>query len=177
MKKKYFIAIILAHPYLEIAESIKHELFLSHGLKGALRCPAHITLHRPFEWKEEKEKELIETLERFRFSEKFRIELENYNCFEPRVLYIHVKRNDLLNKIHEELTRFAKTELRLFNEAEDMRGFHPHVTIAFRDLKKPLFYSLWAQFKEKKISGSFEYGGFCLLKLGSKWEILRQFDI
>ncbi len=177
MKKKYFIAIVPPENTLQKVEKIKQELFKQHGLKGALRSPAHITLHRPFEWKTEKENDLIETLEQFRFDRRFVIELKNYNCFQPRVIYVDVKKSNDLNDLHLKMTGFARQQLKLFNEAEDMRGFYPHVTIAFRDLKKQLFYKLWDGFKTAQFEENFNFTGFSLLRMETKWEVLRDFSI
>jgi 2'-5' RNA ligase len=59
----------------------------------------------------------------------------------------------------------------------DLRGFHPHVTVAFRDLKKPKFYELKADFSAKKIEGKFNCVNFSLLKLEKKWEEIRSFSL
>jgi 2'-5' RNA ligase len=168
--KKYFIAILLPEPLNRQIEAIKLEMRETHGLKGALRSPAHITLHRPFEWKEEKEQDLINRLSAFRFPEAFRVEICDFDFFEPRVIFAGVKKNEALYRLHDQLARFAGTELRLFNESGDLRGFHPHVTVAFRDLKKPLFYKLKPVFEARTLSGSFEYKGFSLLRLEKTWE-------
>ncbi len=173
--KKYFIAIILPPPYFEQVEEIKQELLTRFGLKGALRSPSHLTLHRPFEWEEKKEEQLIERLQRFQQSSPFELNFADFGFFEPRVIYAALQAQPRLFDLHHALTQFAKRELRLFNEAEDLRGFHPHVTIAFRDLKKPLFYSLREEFEGRKLSGCFEYSGFSLLKLEKTWQVLRDF--
>ncbi len=173
--KKYFIAIILPPPYFEQLEEIKQELFTRFGLKGALRSPSHITLHRPFEWKEEKESLLVESLLKFPQPATFELRFENFGWFEPRVIYAAMQAQPRLFDLHHALSQFAKRELRLFNEAEDLRGFHPHVTIAFRDLKKPLFYKLREEFEWRKLSGCFEYSGFSLLKLEKTWQVLHAF--
>jgi 2'-5' RNA ligase len=52
----------------------------------------------------------------------------------------------------------------------DLRGFHPHVTVAFRDLKKPVFYEVKKAFENKELKGAFAYSGFSLLKLEERWE-------
>jgi 2'-5' RNA ligase len=173
--KKYFIAIVIPDPLFGEVYAIKQELLHEHGLKGALRSPAHITLHRPFEWKEEKENILIEKLSTFKFTEDFKIELKNFAWFEPGVIYVDVVKNDLLEKLHQNLKTFAQKELKLLNEVNDLRGFHPHVTVAFRDLKKPKFYQLKNAFDSRKISGSFACSHFYLLKLEKKWEVLKEF--
>ena len=174
--KKYFIAIVIPEPLLAKTEAIKNDLFLAHGLKGALRSPSHITLHRPFEWKEEKENVLIEKLRMFHYNETFHLELCHFGFFSPRVIYIDVSKNESLFKLHTQLKHFAARELKLFNELEDERGFYPHVTVAFRDLKKSLFYQLQEEFKEKKLKESFSYSGFSLLKLEKDWKEIKLFN-
>ncbi|MBA3662853.1 MAG: 2'-5' RNA ligase family protein [Bacteroidetes bacterium] len=177
MYNKYFIAIVLTGELFEKAEQLKHDLFFRYGLKGALRSPAHITLHRPFQWKEEKEAVLIDALSEFKFGEQFSLELHNFNCFEPRVIYIDLHKNEQLFLLHKNLMHFACNRLKLYNEAEDLRGFHPHITIANRDLKKPLFYNLWEEFKSGQFSGTMNVNSIQLLKLETKWEVVKSFSI
>lgn len=177
MQRKYFIAIVLENEMFEKAETVKRELFEVYGLKGALRSPAHITLHRPFEWKEEKETQLIQTLKTFSFSSSFELEFTNYSFFEPRVIYIDVKPHQLLNQLQSQLALFCQKNLKLLNDVADLRGFHPHVTVAFRDLKKPLFYELRKVFKHKSMSGAMEVKRFSLLRLEKQWEVIENFNI
>jgi 2'-5' RNA ligase len=173
--KKYFIAIVLPEPFFGLVEAVKQQLMEQHGLKGALRSPAHITLHRPFEWKVEKEPVLIQKLNEFKFDRSFEIFLKDFSFFEPRVIYVNVLPNEKLNELHYQFKLFAKKELHLFNEWEDMRGFHPHITVANRDMKKPKFYELQPEFTEKKFMGGFTCKGFSLLRLEQKWEVIKQF--
>lgn len=173
--KKYFIAIVIPQPLFGEIEAVKQNLFNQHGLKGALRSPAHITLHRPFEWKEEKENTLVDALKNFRFEHSFTLDLMDFGSFEPRVMYVNVLKNETLDELHKSLKLFAQKELKLLNEVNDLRGFHPHITVAFRDLKKPKFYELQKTFHEKQLRGSFPYTGFSLLKLEKRWEELHVF--
>ncbi len=174
--KKYFLAIVIPPPLFEKVEAVKQNLFELHALKGALRSPAHITLHRPFEWKEEKENVLIEKLYAFNFSPIFNLGLNNFSFFEPRVIYVDVLPNNELLALHNALKMHAKRELKLFNEVNDMRGYHPHVTVASRDLKKPMFYELKTYFENEKLSGTFSCPNFSLLKLEKKWEVINTFS-
>ncbi|MDP3567565.1 2'-5' RNA ligase family protein [Sediminibacterium sp.] len=174
--KKYFLAIVISEPLFQRIEAVKQDLFLKHGLKGALRSPAHITLHRPFEWKEEKENILIEKLKSFKFKNEFLIELNNYSFFEPRVIYVDLKPNNELFLLHNEIKAFAKKDLRLFNEVNDVRGFHPHITVASRDLKKSNFFELQQEFISKIMSGGFICNSVSLLKLEKKWDIIHNIN-
>jgi 2'-5' RNA ligase len=173
---KYFIAIVIPPPFFEEIESIKHELKVDQGLKGALRSPAHITLHRPFEWPAEKENQLVDKLSGFSFSHEFDISLKGFGFFEPRVIFVNVVYSDPLFMIHDELKRYAATELRIFNERDDRRGFHPHVTVAFRDLKKREFPAVSEKFRTRAYNACFSYAGFSLLRLSDKWKVLRDFS-
>jgi 2'-5' RNA ligase len=174
--EKYFLAIVIPQPQQAEIEKIKTSLLDEHGLKGALRSPAHITLHRPFEWKSGKENMLIDRLRDFRFDKAFDIQLKDFGAFEPRVIYVNVLQNETLGKLHPNLKRFAQKELRLMNEVNDLRAFHPHVTIAFRDLRKNRFEAIWEEFRNRKFDASFSCGGFSLLRLEDRWQEVCFFD-
>lgn len=177
MHQKYFIAIVPTEPILSSITAIKTELFENYGTKGALRSPAHITLHMPFSWDDEKEEKLITNLELFQFNQSVEIELKNYNCFEPRVIFISVSENEQLNELQKKMVQHCKKNLQLFNQADDMRGFHPHVTVAFRDLKKPLFYKIWEIYKDKNFQVQFTCDHICLMKhVNDKWEVYKKFE-
>lgn len=177
MLQKYFIAIVPPEPLLSSIRKVKQEICDEYGTKGALRSPAHITLHMPFSWEEEKEDKLIAGLSAFGFDKPISIQLKDYDCFEPRVVFIGVQENTVLTELQQGLVRHAKQRLQLFNQAEDMRGFHPHVTVAFRDLKKPAFYELWRTYREEVFSAEFECSSICLLKHNDqRWDVYREFD-
>lgn len=175
VKQKYFIALVLQEPALSAIEAIKQELFEQHNLRGALRSPAHITLHRPFEWREDREAQLIEALSAFVFGPEVTLQINGFDSFPPRVLYAAINANQALVHLHNRLTEHCKKTLRLFNESEDLRGFHPHITIAFRDLKKPLYFQLAPEFERKKLDLTLNFSGFSLLKLEKTWKVWRNY--
>jgi 2'-5' RNA ligase len=131
--------------------------------KASLNSPAHITLHMPFEWNSAKEEELVTTFKEFSI-DPFEIQLQGFGCFEPRVIFVNVIRNLQLDECHKRLTDFCKRELNLFNAGFRDLPFHPHVTIAFRDLKKSAFETAWNEFKSKPYQASFECRKATLLK-------------
>jgi len=174
--QKYFIAIVIPEPFQTEIMAFKQLIADKYNSKSALRSPAHITLHMPFEWKEEKEGVLIDALQQFSFKEDFMIELQNFSSFEPRVIFVDVIKNELLTKFQNELVSYVKKNLCLFNQADDMRGFHPHVTIAFRDLRKKKFHEAFTYFKTQNYNASFKATNFCLLKhTGKEWQVYKEF--
>src|SRR5688572_2525660 len=98
-KRKYFIAVVLRGQALERAEAIKSALHEQFGLRGALRSPSHITLHRPFEWPEKKEGQLSQKLGSFLFGPGFEVELEGFGNFDQRVLFIQPRPDEQLARL------------------------------------------------------------------------------
>lgn len=176
MLQKYFIAIVPPEPLLSQIQDIKKSIFEGYKTKGALRSPGHITLHMPFSWEEEKESKVISCLQAFQFNELVNVSLDGFSCFEPRVLYINVREEEALFELQKKLVQHVKVNLQLFNQSDDMRGFHPHITVAFRDLKKPVFYKLWEEYRDKRFQENFICNAICLLKhINDKWEVYREF--
>ena len=173
--QKYFIAIVAPEPIQTQLMAFKELVKERYNSKGALRSPAHITLHMPFEWKEEKENILVNILEQFSFKETFDIELKNFSSFGQRVIFVDVVKNEMLIQLQNEFVNYIKKNLRLFNQSNDMRSFHPHVTIAFRDLKKEKFILAFDFFKTQIYTSSFNTTSFFLLKhTGKEWLVHKE---
>ena len=176
MLQKYFIAIVPPQPLLSDIQTIKQSIFDNYQSKGALRSPGHITLHMPFSFDESKEDKLIECLKEFQFKTVFPIVLKNYDCFEPRVIFIDVEEQVELFELQKQLVSHVKRNLNIFNQSDDMRGFHPHVTVAFRDLKKPIFYKLWEEYQSKAFTATFDCVSIAILKhIDDRWVVLKEF--
>ena len=173
---QYFIAIVPSEPLQTKLMGWKQWVFQETGSKGALRSPAHITLHMPFKWKPKKEELLINNLQNLAGSiSGFEVALTNFNCFEPRVIYIDVKPNEQLNSLRSEVMSLSQRTLKL-DLPKDLRGFKPHITIGFRDLKKPQFYNVWEKLKTKSFEASLHVNSIALLKHnGEKWEVYKSF--
>lgn len=174
--KRYFIAILPPNELLNEAESIKEDFVVNYNSKGAKNSPAHITLHMPFLWKELNEQKLIIALSDLQQKNTpFKIQLNHFSCFDDRVIFIDVKMSDTLIQLQKQVVNCMK-HLFIFNQAEDKRGFHPHITVAFRDLKKEQFAKAWNIYKEKIFDRSFNCSSFSLLRHENKlWEEIHTF--
>jgi 2'-5' RNA ligase len=176
-KQLYFIALIPPSPFYEEAQLLKEHFRDRYDSKGSLNSPPHITLHMPFQWKEAKEEKLIKALSKFSSGRKsFSVSFNDFSCFAPKVISIDIKPSELLHTLQHELHRLCKTELNLFNAQYRDLPFHPHLTLAFRDLKKDQFPIAWQEFKEKKFSGEFTIDKITLLKHdGKHWKVFHDF--
>ena len=131
----------------------------------------------PFEWKTLKEERLINALSQFSTGcHSFEIMLNGFDCFPPRVIFIKVAENEKLRLLQSRLVQFCKTELNLFKANHKEQPFHPHVTVAFRDLKKSLFPQAWAEVVNQKLDQDFMANHLTLLKHnGKSWDIFKSF--
>lgn len=176
---RYFLALIPPSPLHEKVMEIKAHFYDRYQCKAPLKSPAHITLHMPFLYKEKKEKHLIEKLKQFSGGQKeLCIWLNGFGAFEPRNIFVAVQENTALHAFQKELAFFVKKELRLFNVNYKDKGYHAHMTVAFRDLKKALFPQAWAEFKDQVFTECFEAGCFWLLKHdGRQWHQHAEFGL
>lgn len=169
----YFLAIVT--PETINQKVLKWKLWMKehYNCEVALRSPAHITLIPPFWMKSELENDLIHSLNEFSKKENsFPVQLKDLSNFKPRVIYVNVLENDQLNSIKNKLSTFFLAENK-FPLAIDDHPFHPHVTIATRDLHKKAFYEAWEYFKDKKYDAEWNAEGISLLRHNKKnWGVI-----
>lgn len=163
---KYLIAILPPEPIASEIYKLKEYFRDKYNSKASLNSPPHITLQMPFEFSNE---EKLLTNFKNTFITPFKIELKDFGCFEPRVIFIAVIKNSELESAQRKVMDFCKQELDVFNADYKDQPFHPHITLAFRDLKKTMFHEAWNEFKGKTYSASFMCGKISLLKHDGKF--------
>lgn len=170
----YFIAIV-APGHIDAAVLVwKKYMEQEYGCKVALRSPAHITLIPPFSMARENEPALIEELQQFSAA-SFDIRLKNFDSFKPKVIFLHVEPNELLSQLKAALGQFL---IKDFPIKKDDRPFHPHITIANRDLRKNDFGKAWAYFQSLLYEAVFSADNISLLRHNNKeWEIAASVNL
>lgn len=168
--EKYFLAILPPGPIMERAEAIKLGIKEEFGVKYALKSPAHITLKMPFSYNEAKENVLIAQLKSFASSQReFRLKIGGIATFGNRVVFVEVEKNDLLVKLQSDLKHFCKRILLLNDELSD-RNFHPHMTLAFKDLKPAVFGEVLKFARSQSFEAEFPVKDLVLLKrIDHRW--------
>jgi 2'-5' RNA ligase len=169
----YFIA--LAAPPEINDEVLKWKQLMKDqfGCTVALRSPAHITLIPPFWMEDVLENKLKSTITEFSLKQiSFEITLLNFDAFKPRVIYVNVLPNEALQKLQAQLQHFL-IQTKLFPIKKDDRPFHPHVTIATRDLHKKAFREAWDIFQQKKYEANWIANSISLLRHDQKkWDVV-----
>lgn len=172
---KYFLALIPKEPLASAIYGLKEQMAAEFNSKAALRSPAHLTLHMPFLWKERNEGRLFNLLAQATKVESFKLFLEGFGAFPPRTIYIKNKESAKLNAFHRAFIQHTKLNLKLLNSTHN-RGFSPHITIAFRDLKKDVFPQAWRRFENQSFESTMEVDSFWLLKHdGKHWQAYKEF--
>jgi len=169
----YFIAIVLPAEINEKVVKYKNMMLEKYNCKVGLKSPAHITLIPPFWMDEEKEEQLIADISSLsKHLLPFSIATNNFSAFKPKTIFIALASNDRLNQAKNAADDFFKNNS-FYNIKIDTRPFHPHITIATRDLYKKSFYEIWPWLAEKKFPEEWIVNGISLLKHNKKnWDVI-----
>lgn len=155
--------------------AFKHYCARHFDASHALHTPPHITLVSPFRWQIDRLPALSDALTEF--SEKqaaFEIELRDFGCFAPRVLFIDMVKNPNLEALEANLALALEQKTGL--KRKSGHGFHPHMTIAHRDLQERYFREAWTYFSKLEFRRSFQAKALTLLRhAGGKWEFEATF--
>ncbi|MBN7814226.1 2'-5' RNA ligase family protein [Algoriphagus pacificus] len=175
--QKYFLALVPEGDLQERVTALKMQLKEEFNCKYALKSPAHVTLKMPFSYNEAKEESLIQSLSDFLKNYKeISLKVGGVGTFGDRVIYLKIDAGEDLFDLQRELKLYCKRELKLVDELSD-RNFHPHMTIAFKDLKKAQIPNILEVLKMKSISYDFVSSQLFLLKRENRrWEIIKKID-
>ncbi len=145
------------------------------GAGHALKSPAHITLQMPFRMDVDKEDKITESLKHFASGEEnFPIELKGFDSFPPRVLFVRIVDHQPLKEFHNRFKQSVVKELGLQDNSPF--EYHPHMTIATRDLSEEAFNKVWPELEHRKFNASFTAKSLFLLKHNGKdWDVYREF--
>ncbi|WPR75131.1 2'-5' RNA ligase family protein [Algoriphagus sp. NG3] len=173
--QKYFLAIVPEGGFQEQVTQLKLEIRDRFEAKYALKSPAHITLKMPFVYNEAKEIRLIEKLGDFLVNYvPFDLEVKGVSTFGERVIYLGVEAGQGLYDFQEALKTYCKKELNLIDELSD-RNFHPHMTVAFKDIKKSRFQNILQYARKYNLTCKLTVSHLALLKrIDGRWEVQRK---
>ncbi|MCE7042563.1 2'-5' RNA ligase family protein [Dyadobacter sp. CY312] len=184
MKKNnlYFLAIVLPEDLQRRIVAIEEYIANNYNSHKSLRIIPHITLKAPFTIDAAKHQMVRDWFVNLNVQAKtFDIELKNFGSFANKnhpVIYI----NPILSKnlsflqtqiIDQFVVNFP--EIAIMNHE---RHFHPHVTVAYRDLTPEQFLPAWEDFRERSFLAKFPVHDFHLLQHnGIKWNTIDIFRL
>ncbi|MBC7451983.1 MAG: 2'-5' RNA ligase family protein [Cytophagales bacterium] len=163
-------------------ESILNEIWAmklqcteKYQTRTALRSPPHLTLLPPFHYNESEEKTLYEQLANScNGILPFRIQLNGYNTFPSKVLYVQPVFNPILSSLQKSVEETFYKEYQPFAQ----KIFHPHITIAFRDWDQALFEQAAKAYSDKHYDALWKVCNVSVLKHnGKEWQEIYQYRL
>jgi 2'-5' RNA ligase len=168
----YYIAIVAPEEINQQVLKWKNYFKDHFDCTVALKSPAHITLIPPFWMKEDLENDLVNSIKDFSITKnKFEIALKDFTAFKPKVIFVDVVKSEILTDFYQSFTDCI--DVNKFPIKKDDRPFHPHVTLATRDLHKKAFREAWEIFSKKKYEALWMVNGISLLRHNKKnWDVI-----
>ncbi|MCW3074526.1 MAG: hypothetical protein JWP69_1595 [Flaviaesturariibacter sp.] len=170
----YFVALVLPEELNQKVLQYKHWMLEHFGCKVGLKSPAHITLVPPFWMAPEKQSVLQNDLDELALSvSPFEISTNGFAAFKPRTIFIQPALTPALAALKRMADNLVTSHPE-YGAKTDMRPFHPHITIATRDLSKGSFSEAWSHFETKKFGESWQTEGISLLRHNKKnWDVVH----
>ena len=175
MRDLYFLAILPPWPLARKIDNIRHELWHRFGTQKTLNSPPHITLIPTFDFKDHQH--LVAQFRRFAEDQpSFLVKCNGVDHFGEKTIFLGVEPNNALTDLQSRLVDFCRKEL-VLSIPGSTRPYHPHITLATKDLKRDQFSEAWKRVQQTRISESFQVDGFYLLRhSGKRWLIDTIFD-
>ena len=171
----YYLAVVAPAAVDEKVRSFKQWMYEQFGCEAAMKSPAHITLVSPFRLAADREQHLLEVLKSFSSPvTEWYATMDGFSHFGDRVLFIHVESNTGLLQLKNTCEAHF---LEAFGDLikKDTRPFHPHVTIANRDMEPEHFEKEWAYFSPQSFQAQFRGHSISLLRLDhGRWNVIAE---
>ncbi|RYY89488.1 MAG: 2'-5' RNA ligase family protein [Chitinophagaceae bacterium] len=168
----YYAALVLPPELNERILPMKQWMREHYGCKVGLKSPAHITLLPPFWMNPGLENELRADMNNFCATQTaFNICTSGFSAFRPRTLFIDVVVDEPLKSLKRACDAWFRP-LEQYGIKIENRPFHPHITIATRDLHKAAFAEAWMHFKDQEFDECWAATEVSILKHnGQRWDV------
>jgi len=174
----YYLALLPPAPLAAKIQALKKHFATQFGADAALRSPAHLTVFPPFRLPTTLEEFFAQHL-RAHLAEKdtipFPVRLEGFGAFPPRVIFIQPEKSKPLLDL-ERQTKFICLRFKdLEPHRSTQRPYAPHITLAYRNLRRRDFEAAWESVANRDFQEAFTAEALHLLRHdGERWQPVRQ---
>ena len=177
----YFIAIIPKRELREKITAIKQDFANRFNSKTAVKVYPHITLKAPFKLPATSHNELIKWFTDLHILQNaFTVTLKNFGAFDNKrnpVVFVQPVIAHSLQSLQQQLLASFSSAFPTHVYPVD-KEFHPHMTVAYRDLTPEMFKQAWSEYQHKLFDAVFEVDAVYLLQHDSKkWNIIATHDL
>lgn len=178
----YFIAIIPPKSIGEEVTAFKNDFAENYNSSKALRVLPHITLKAPFKLDATKHNEILKWFESLSvFTAPFDIQLKDFGTFDNKnnpVIFVNPVINKELEDLQKEIIQGFEKQYPGIPVSYIEKKFHPHMTVAYRDLEREEYEKAWQVYKEKQYSTIFAANSFFLLQHDTRqWNTIAEFKL
>lgn len=178
----YFIAIIPPDAVCEEVTAFREDFAQNYNSSKALRVVPHITLKAPFKVDSVQHDKLMDWFKHIPVSiHPFQIELKDFGSFDNRnnpVIFVNPVVNDSLEELQKNVIAAFENTYPDIPVSFIEKNFHPHMTIAYRDLEREQYEKAWEIYKGKSYKAYFECNSFFLLQHDTKqWNVIAQHNL
>ena len=173
MESLFLVCIIPPQTVVDDIDEIRENISAEYNVFESLKRPAHITLYNPVKISNEQEKKFFKALEDVSYLKTFEQVLKNFKSFPPHTVYINVEQNDGIMQLQAQI-KTALSPLALI-PTKEVGKFTPHLTIAFKDVKLPVYNLIMDAYRDKKFKRTFNVTGFSIYKhIDKRWHPYKE---
>jgi 2'-5' RNA ligase len=175
MENLFLVCLVPPISIVEDIDEIRTYISEKFNVHESLKRPAHITLYPPVKLSSlETEKRFFKALEDASFNTPFTQVLRNFNSFLEHTFFLDVEQNEGIMNLQTQIKKELQP-LKLL-EKKDGTKFNPHLTLAFRDVKPPVFQQISAEFKDRKFKREFQVSSSSVYKhMDKRWQPFKEF--
>jgi len=175
----YLIAVIPPEPIYFYVRENQQLIAGKYLAKEALKPPPHITLIPPFKINRGKENELLHFMDSFGSTHSsFDLSIDGFDSFGVGVIYAALERNESLKKMQKDLTKSFYKNFTIIEGKGPNYRFHPHITVAYRDLTPQMYSLAWEEYSQKIYRCQWGLNSICLLRHNyNEWEIIKRVEL
>ena len=172
---KYLITVLPPSVISKEIVEMQKEVVSRFGCSHAQKAPPHITVIPPFDCSVEKKTEFVAELIRFLNDKPMVysiIELDNFQRFESRTLFVDVAKNEAFEGFCKAL-KLLFNQQKIIKQRAEKHYFVPHITLANKDITKRDFKKAWEIFKDRVYQRGFTLKEISILELkGGVWKLV-----
>lgn len=176
MEELYFIGIIPEPSVQDAVTAIKKDFKRLYHSSHALKSPPHITLIPPFKCTSSEIAHLSDRMAQFCENIcSFKLSILNFGAFPPRVIFLQIVSDVHLYTLQNTLEQHLTANFHFIKPSS--RSFHPHMTVAFKDLTKLQFNAAWPIYAQRSFETEFKVRELALLHYKQTWQVHKCFRL
>ncbi|GGE42449.1 2'-5' RNA ligase [Pedobacter psychrotolerans] len=175
MENLFLVCLVPPVSIVEDIDAIRNYISEEFNVYESLKRPAHITLYNPVKITTlEMEERFFNTLAFATYQDSFMQVLSHFGSFPSHTFYLNVVQNPGIMNLQAQI-KTALKPLKLLPQTDHFK-YTPHLTLAFKDVKPPVFEEIIKTFKDRKFKREFLVSGFSVYKhVNKRWQPYKEF--